>query len=550
MRIDFRMPWTSGIAKKMLRNGKKVMHDPINGGMVIRKNNKFFELLFERLSSEIEDETGVFLFLHGYGASNYCVFKITTDEEDNIILTPYEMSLNNYTFYHNGSDRNPSVVQARQDFKKAYYTVETQAMQYGRTDDFMYIPNYGKFRFAVDDILTLIGDVACYQPSGYSLTAPYNSYGFNTTNDYVANEVTVKCGSQYACQIYDGKIIKNLRAAYVLDDGYHTRSYWEEWDSENSVEITNFIEQSFWNSNYLYAILTPELRVGGGFITLGYVGYGPSGELGWTIAADGEVNPSNLEPGDTEYDNWESWNGIEYYFGSTKIPIYIGSHARVIGTHYWNPSGTHEYTWYGRSRTDNKVYPMTHAFYDDDNWIFIVSCNSDARFQDSAYSIDISGDCSGYSNHKTGLIAEYLLFYQVDGELTGPIELATLLFGNSDTGPSGPGLGGESHPSCYDYNYVTNKFHGQRIIETSCFATSDYLCYTYVLQEVTTPQDIAYWYQPNESAYFSFVKRVVGVIYIKTGTKYEYEVTDEWLSDLYSSLFNKQEPTAIGILTL
>ena len=45
MIINFEMPWTSGIAKKMLQNGKKVMQDPINGGIVIRHKNRFFELL-------------------------------------------------------------------------------------------------------------------------------------------------------------------------------------------------------------------------------------------------------------------------------------------------------------------------------------------------------------------------------------------------------------------------------------------------------------------------------------------------------------------------
>jgi len=89
--------------------------------------------------------------------------------------------------------------------------------------------------------------------------------------------------------------------------------------------------------------------------------------------------------------------------------------------------------------------------------------------------------------------------------------------------------------------------YGHRLVRFATKVTEKFMVYTYVVQEYTGPVDGTNHLYDTDDTYFTFVKRIIGVIKVETGGKIEYEITNEFLSDLYQYKFNKENSAAIGI---
>jgi len=533
--IDFITPMVNGVTKHMLKHNLKSMLDPISGNMAYRRGKRVFELNY-RIVKQLY--TLIFLVKDN---NSYAVFLIGDDGQT---LTPYKFDISKYTTYFDiwggMADTyrvNPSVVKSDSRNQNHIYTIENIRIdiEYFQPGYDLGYPQYGRRIQSYDllptDKLVAIGLRNCFIKAGandiFDYNTSYLNYPLGQASEYI-------CSGRHSSYIDEIEgLITNLYLWRI--DVTSGQIKYTTLEGEQDGAIVSFKKQ-----HDIYAILSPDKFIG--------------------------VDKNNFE----DYDNsefysgwwcgindlrtlWEYGNKYKYFFGESIIEQYLGS---FYSEHYTNLGEENPDCWQvecetatysHRNQLVGKVYPLDYDNINiDESFILIYSFEKTLN-----HYLDV-GKITGFISFLTEpnqwfdvKRVEYKIAYRVNG---GDVSYITICFL----------MGGEKQnyikvfppylPDCPSWGWVsgTTTFVGSRISDISCQATDKYLLYTYTLWEYTGPSGETH-FNDMDNTLWTFEKRVLGIISIETGVKTEYEVNDEFLTDMYNGTFDEEQAAAMGL---
>ncbi len=244
-----------------------------------------------------------------------------------------------------------------------------------------------------------------------------------------------------------------------------------------------------------------------------------------------------------DYDAGSFWSPSKRRCDAVDCPV--SSYQQRTGRSIW--------IWASGKRVN--PYDYDHLNNDDETFIILYHREGTLTYNRNDYEVlwwttgtTIAHYVGSYG--RSGNTREFVLGYRLGGEdlVRVPIaQLSILTYHETDTVE----IVEASGISCP--NYHTTQFgntahalgcEGQKLFDMSCRATDKYLTYSYILSDFTgdtgnTDLDI------NESASFTFNKRVIGVINVDTGVRTEFDVDADLKGDIYSS-FDESIAYAIG----
>lgn len=227
---------------------------------------------------------------------------------------------------------------------------------------------------------------------------------------------------------------------------------------------------------------------------------------------------------------------------SSPVTVYCGT-QRVERIRYV-AGGSSESEWYNIGGVSLLDYDnIMDENLNPDRTFIIFYATSGSQASGTSYELGHSllmGPCPASTIDFYGQRTKYILAYRIKGAGLNKIEICSLGIGTTYTQTRSFILSGDTCDCVSDECQITadtsvTETSGQRINDVSSKVSDNYLVYSYILEDYTGP-DTPLW---------TFNKRILGIIDVKTGTRTEYEVNDTLLGQ-YKDKFDEKLASAIG----
>ncbi|MBI4654076.1 MAG: hypothetical protein HY752_03685 [Nitrospirae bacterium] len=473
------------------------------------------------------------VFLIYQDAQNNPVYAVWSIENSGKKLVSYDFDISKYTTYFNIYNyRNSSVVKSDDNYQNHVYTIENlridnEYFQPGYNNGY---PQYGRRLQSTNllptDKMIAIGVRNCFINGIFDYDTSYLNYPLGDASNYICS------GRHSAYMDEKKKWIKNLSLWKI-----NTNSGQIKYETENGWENGSVI--SYQKQSDIYAVLSPDKYIG-----LQSIGNGINYDIFWI-----EWNLQGywwqkcrffLDEVSNFYEVIQV-NGLEGYHNIAINPA-IGAFKKFVFGDTILEDKLSERVVEGEHESYRQLSKSVNVMdYDnvniDETFICIYFTSSGrnywyVRTWDGYYpECNTSGTVIyyGHDNWHSLTLKEYVLSYKIkDKEL---VKITTGYFTSGIYVTPGP-------------FYNTSRNEGQRLSGVSTQATDKYLLYTYMLWTYSGPSNEDH-FNDLDDTYWTFNKRILGIIDIETGTRTDHEVNDELLGQ-YKDTFDKTLPSAIG----
>lgn len=454
----------------------------------------------------------------------YAVFMIGKDDA----LTTCVFEIPTYTTYFAiFENRNPSVVKSDEGYQNHVYTVENVSVDnkyFQPGYDYGY-PQYGRriqsYNLLPDDKLVAIGVRNCFINDVFDYNTSYLNYPLGQTSQYICS------GRHSSYVVQDEGLIENLRV-------------WRDVSNEGQIKYVVSGEEKngaiipFLYQHDIYAVISPTLIVGIPDDEQIYVPdtftQNPCGDGTYDYTyVYGYQRPAGWCFGNVQLE--EAWKNYAYAHND----CWSVSECQWPGVFLWRRSmysvnGTRTIRWYDYDNIDG------------DNTFICFYGIHESGYESTCGQVKQTywGPLWESGRACTGKILKYRMAYRINGGETIKSEITDIVAGIWTTWGSGSC---ESQPAKTGQGNGTD---GQRVSSISCKISDDYILYTYILKDFTgSGTDGLNHIDDMDDTNYTFNKRVLGTINIKTGIHIQNELTDVFLGK-YKDTFDKTQAAAIG----
>ena len=466
-----------------------------------------------------------FLFLI-YSSTEYAVWRIIDNGDDGIKPEPTNFLISSVTKpFDMGSYMNPSVVKSNKDYDKHFYTIENH-----RVDAhcfYWFYPYYSSWQYGRNlecesaEVTVVIGFSNCWIDGAFDSNTDYLSHPSGNGSDFIAS------GRNSAYTDEDGVQIKNLRLMYI--DNVSGQIKYEEKDEEGKWlekdgNIVSFRQDKPYD---IHAVLSPTKFFG--------------------VDSNSYEFISNSIPRPCTFYIGLVGGGSEFYekydvvFGNVIIEQNkVGSWHNIMGSNDACPGICVYQEWVDGSE-DAKVFPADYCNINvDETFLIFYRKRIDGGIHVWGSRVK-DGRCQAtydFYDRRNGYTYQWKIAYRLKG---GDVQYITNDANVNIICSYASGRLFHGYPS----EVLFDGYGGQRIDTISCYASEKYLFYSYSLWTYNGPDNENHFEDFNND-YFTFEKRVLGIINIETGVKSEHTVNDELLGDMYKDTFDKTKAAAIG----
>lgn len=525
--LDFITPWKNGMAQKMIKNAIKALINPITRNLVINHHGRVFEL--KKKAAEIARIYDLIFLIHS--PTEYAVWKIN----DDFSLTSYDFDISqfitetswSYWYY-------PSTVKSNKDYNEHYFATQKKPR---KVDD----PQYGMRVFWYNDGVNnyvIVGLSLHHKPVGWDVDGNYewDLTLFDTIGDLYAT-------SRHPFYIEtDGTVIKNLEVRKTIN----VNTVQIEYDTKVGHQNSSSFDVN--GANAVYTALSKDKLV-----------YRSSSKQSpfdnqyyddWVYnTAPGPCCSSSPSADRAFHREYLSIGMYKYFFGGVLLEYVYPSGTNIIWHqnvyfHSYNGCLAKKNDYITRVGIDLGMMDYDNLNGDNTFICFYWMHRNDGR---NFYYIQVFGAGWGgpgggeYEIYKdeNGEGREYWLAYRINGGTLIKVRIASLV--NSFF------WYGHNIPCSYWITDATGTgFYGDRIRDVTCNITEKYILYSYSIQHWAGGLGTAH-FDDLDDTNWTFEKRILGIIDIKTGTRTEHEVNDTLLGDLYKDVFDETAASAVGL---
>jgi len=491
----------------------------------------------DKIGEELEKVYLVFLIV---GQTEYAVWRITHKDAS---LTSARFDISKYTTYFNiYANRSPSVVKSYKN-KEHVYTIENIRVDikyfYPTTGNTF--PHYGRrvrsYLLPSGDKDVVIGVRNCFIGGNFDYDVSYIDYSPTDISNY---------------------ILSGRHSSYIdEDEGLVTDlSLWKINATSGQIKYKSIGVQkdgaviSYAKSNDIYAVLSKDKFIGV--------------DLNSYVSVDDKRYKDNQCPeicGDSPSLYYQdSGDKYDYLFGSVTLEHWLGYYAKIRTANF------HKITCpYAGSiclAGDTCLRQKISLIYDlgqvkmldydniniDESFVAIYGF-----FQTGvAYRDHMGNYCGGAAFWDAAFkpiywhdaeTTDYKLVYRTNNGSLKTITICTSFGGTKYDATIYCGSGGCARWSQFSLGTI---YEGERLSGVSCQATEKYLFYTYTIWTYTGPDNESH-FDDEDNDEFTFSKRIIGIIDIKTNERTEHIIDDTLLGDLYKDTFDKEKISAIGL---
>lgn len=516
--------------------------------------------------------------------SQYFIFLITSDtsyaiwkvKDKGAVVVSNKLNINKYalnttsleSFYkYPALYKNPSVVKSNKELGEHFYTIESirTDIKYFHRGAYFCVPQYGRHMESLNlpggDKTVLVGIRNCFIKGSFDSDTDYVTLPLGPTTAYICS------GRNSSYTDENEGLIKDLELLYIGSTSGRIRynvfnKESMDWELKLGVVIT------FASRNDIYAVLSPtkfikKLRPTESGIYQDYV-WG----CGWNTAyKDGKYY--------LDYTFGYLEDKYSFIFGDEVIEDKLGEMYQfhgwrtglvcktltILGRPYCYYLDTQFRLCFSAIReqwgqNDGEVRPLDYDNVGTDSFVLLYQlylditsyiwhpewrgtepdCQSPSGSWDAdslTLCTDLTFPGGDYLAYDWAKKYEYKLTYKTSAE--SPLVKVSLC--KYMTGLTSIWVG---HPDKVIYSF------GSRVSKVSTRVTDKYILYTYIISDYSGPDDEDH-INDEDDTYWSYNKRILGIVDIKSGLRTEHEVDDSLLGDLYKDTFDKTASSALGL---